>query len=52
MGCFLEYVNIFPKSFLLLEIKHTSCIYHTIMLTETKVKSIDGGKNDKKDYPD
>ncbi len=28
----------------LLEIKHTSCIYHTIMLTETKVKSIDGGK--------
>ena len=27
-----------------MEIKHTSCIYHTIMLTETKVKSIDGGK--------
>ena len=44
MDCFLEWVNIFSKSFLLLEIKHTSCIYHTIMLTETKVKSIDGGK--------
>ena len=28
----------------LFEIKHTSYIYHTIMLTETKVKSIDGGK--------
>ena len=38
MGCFLEWVKIFPKSFLLLEIKHTSCIYYTIILAETKVK--------------
>ena len=33
-------VNIFSISFLLLEIKHTSCIYHTIILTEVKGKSI------------
>ena len=38
MNCFLEPVNIFSKSSLLLEIKHTSCIYHTIILAETKVK--------------
>ena len=38
MNCFLEPVNIFSKSSILLEIKHTSCIYHTIILAETKVK--------------
>ena len=38
MGYFLESVNIFPKSFLLFEIKHTSCIYHTIIPEETKVQ--------------
>ena len=31
-------VNIFSKSHLLLEIKHTSCIYYNMILTETKIK--------------
>ncbi len=38
MDCSLEWVNIFSKSLLLLEIKHTSCVYYTMILTETKVK--------------
>ena len=38
MDFFLEWVNIFSKLILLLEIKHTRCNYYTILLTETKDK--------------